>query len=219
LAYNSKHYYLLGAVTGKGAYTLDRPLTIIEAVGRAGGLETGMYERNTVELADLSHSFLVRNNERVPVDFEKLFQNGDLSQNIALEPDDYLYFASANANQIYLLGELASPGPQIYSPHTTIIAAITGHGGFLPKAYKSRVLVVRGSLNKPDKVIVNVADILAGRSKDFLLEPGDIVYVSPRPWAKAEDLLDNATMAFIQAALVTYTGSRVGPFITHPVLP
>lgn len=218
-SFNSKRYYLLGAVSSKGAYTMDRPLTLIEAVGRAGGLETGMYQRNTVELADLSHSFLVRNNQRVPVDFEKLFDNGDLSQNITLEPEDYVYFASGSANEVYLLGGIGSPGAQPYSPSTTIIGAITAHGGFQAKAYKSRVLVVRGSLNHPEKIIVNVAAILAGREKDFKLEPRDIIYVARRPWATAEDILDNATMSFIQAALVTYTGRTVGPFITHPVLP
>jgi len=219
IAFESKRYYLLGSVNGRGAYAMDRPVSLIEAVGRAGGLETGMYERNTVELADLSHSFLVRNNERVPVDFEKLFNNGDLSQNIALEPNDYVYFASGSANEVYLFGEVGSPGPQAYSPSTTIISVLTGHGGFQSKSWKSHVLVVRGSLNNPEKIIVDVAAILAGREKDFKLEPRDIVYVSRRPWSRAEDILDNATMSFIQAALVTYTGRSVGPFITHPVLP
>jgi len=219
VAFYSKHYFLLGAVAQKGAFTMDRPLTLIEAVGRAGGLETGMYERNTVEIADLSHSFLVRNNERVPLDFEKLFDEGDLSQNVTLEPNDYVYFASGSANEVYLLGEVASPGPQAYSPTTTIIGVLTGHGGFQSKSWKSHVLVVRGSLNKPEKIIVDVAAILEGRQKDFKLQPRDIIYVARRPWARAEDILDNATMSFIQAALVTYTGRSIGPFITHPVLP
>ena len=63
-----------------------------------------------MELADLSHSFLMRQGKQVPVDFEKLFQYGDLSQNIALEPNDYLYFALSSANEIYVVGEVQSPG-------------------------------------------------------------------------------------------------------------
>src|SRR5712671_980879 len=38
----SKKYYVLGAVANKGVYTFDRPLTVIEAIARAGGLETGL---------------------------------------------------------------------------------------------------------------------------------------------------------------------------------
>jgi protein involved in polysaccharide export with SLBB domain len=95
----SKKIFVLGKVVKKGAYTLDRPLTVLEAVAEAGGLETGIYQLNTVELADLPRSFLIRNRQRVAVDFDKLFQNGDLSQNILLEPDDYLYFPAAGANE------------------------------------------------------------------------------------------------------------------------
>src|SRR4051812_2268920 len=52
VAYHSKKYFVLGAVTGKGVFNLDRPLTVIEAIARAGGLETGLYDQRTVELAD-----------------------------------------------------------------------------------------------------------------------------------------------------------------------
>src|SRR5262249_44142004 len=45
----SKRYFVLGAVTQKGVFVLDRPTSVIEAVAKAGGLETGMYERQTVE--------------------------------------------------------------------------------------------------------------------------------------------------------------------------
>src|SRR5439155_15754307 len=91
VAYNSKKYFLLGGVVQKGVFSLDRPTTIIEAVARARGLETGLQERSLVEIADLQRTFLVRHGQRMSVDFEKLFLRGDLSQNVALEPEDYLY--------------------------------------------------------------------------------------------------------------------------------
>ena len=130
VAFRSKKYYVLGAVMAGGVYTLERPLTVVEALARAGGLETGLYERNTVELADLSRSFLVRNGKRLSIDFERLFQRGDLSQNIPLEPDDYLYFALANSNEIYVFGEVGMPGVAAFLPRTTVVGAITARGGF-----------------------------------------------------------------------------------------
>ena len=39
--FRSKKFFVLGKVVNKGAFTLDRPLTILEAVAQAGGLETG----------------------------------------------------------------------------------------------------------------------------------------------------------------------------------
>ena len=217
-AYRSKKYYVLGAVVNKGVFPLDRPTTIIEAIARAGGLETGLFERNTVELADLQRSFLVRNGQRMSVDFERLFQRGDLSQNVRLEPDDYLHFASANANEIYVAGEVISPGVLSFAPKATVISAIASRGGFSDKAFKSRVLVVRGSLNHPETFVVDTAAILSAKTPDFKLQPKDIVYVSSNPWATAADILDSAARAFMQAFLVQATTTQVGPLITHPLI-
>jgi len=215
--YQSKKYFMLGAVTRKGVFQLSRPTTMIEAIAQAGGLETGLFEQNTIELADLGHSFMIRNGQRLTVDFERLFQRGDLSQNIPLEPDDYIFFASAAANQIFVVGAVGGTGVVPFTPNATVISAITARGGFADKAYQSRVLVVRGSLNNPECIIVDAKSILAGEKPDFRLQPKDIVYVSRRPWARAEEILDTATTAFIQSAVVTYTGIHIRPLITQPI--
>ena len=210
----SKKYLVLGAVVNKGVFTLNRPLTLIEAIAQAGGLETGVFEHNTVELTDLSHSFLVRHGHRLPIDFEKLFQNGDLSQNVPLEPDDYLYFASSGANEIYVLGAVQSPGIVPFTPSSSIIGALTTRGSFTERAYRAKVLVVRGSLSHPETFVVNASDILKGKTGNFRLMPRDVIYVSEKPWQFAEDLLDQATQAFITSFVVTYTGDKVGPFFS-----
>ena len=211
----SKKYILMGAVANKGGvFTLDRPLTIMEAAARAGGLEIGVFERNTVELADPSHSFLVRDGKRLDIDFEQLFWRGDLTQNVPIEPDDYIYFASSGANELYVLGEVLSPGSVPYSPSSTVIGAVTTRGGYTARAFRARVLVVRGSLTKPETFVVNTSDILKGKAANFRLKPRDIVYVSEKPWQIAEDLLNEATRAFIESMTVTYTGAKLGVGVT-----
>ncbi len=211
----SKKYFVLGSVADKGGvYTLDRPLTIMEAAARAGGLEIGVFERNTVELADPSHSFMVRNGKRLDIDFEQLFWHGDLAQNIPLEPDDYIYFASSGANEIYVLGQVQVPGSVPYAPSMTILGAITTRGSFTPQAYQQRVLVVRGSLNHPTTFVINTSDILKGKAGNFRLQPRDIVYVSEKPWQFAEDLLNEATRSFVESMTVTYTGAKLGVGVT-----
>ncbi len=217
-AFRSKKYFVLGAVVNKGVFNFDRPLTVIEALARAGGTETGVYERNTVELADLQHSFLVRNRQRVPLDFERLFQRGDLSQNIPLEPGDYLYLALASANEVYVLGEVAVPGIAAFLPRTTVVSAISARGGFTARAFKSRVLIVRGSLNKPERIVVDVSEILSGKRPDFRLQSKDIVYVSLSPWVKGEEILQLAVSAFLQAFVVEATTANIGPWITEPLI-
>ncbi len=221
-AYRSKKYYILGNVTQKGVFPLDRPITIVEAIANAHGFATTTQQRNTMLMADLSHSFLIRKGrdgrfDRVPVNFEGLFLEGDLSQNIAVAPDDYLYFPPLDLKEVYIFGDVVSPGVSVYTPQTTVLRAIIGRGGFADTAWKSKVLVVRGSLNHPETFVVNTGDVLAARQSDFRLQPGDIVYVNRKPWSKAEELLGAAILDFTRAAIITWTGQNVGPIITEPI--
>lgn len=219
VAFNSKKYFVLGKVNSKGAFPLDRPLTLLEAVARAKGLETGLYQRTTVEMADLGRSFIVRGNEKLAVDFERLFLEGDLTQNIPIEPNDYIFFASTGANDIYVLGEVMNPGPLGFVSDATVMTAIADRGGYSEKAFKKRVLVIRGSLTEPETFVVDSGGTLDARLRDFRLQPRDIVYVSRRPWIKAEELLDEAASSFIQGAVTTWAGVNVGPIITKRLLP
>jgi protein involved in polysaccharide export with SLBB domain len=208
-AFRSKKYFVLGKVVQRGVYTLDRPTTVIEAIAKAKGIESGLLDNNTVDLADFSRSFLMRGGKKMSLDFEKLFQQGDLSQNIQIEPGDYLYFPSADVKQVYVLGEVNVPGIVSYRPDSTVLTAISSRGGFNEKAYKSKVLVLRGSLNHPETFTVDTLQTMNGRATDFKLQPKDIVYVSHRPFYKAEDLLDLATVAFIQSLVTSWVGAEI----------
>jgi protein involved in polysaccharide export with SLBB domain/capsular polysaccharide biosynthesis protein len=219
IVYASKRVFVLGKVVNKGAIMLDRPLTVLEAVAEAGGLETGLFQLNTVELADLPRSLLVRKGRRVNCDFEKLFNEGDMSFNHLLEPDDYLFFPSSNSNEFHLFGSVQNPGTQALTPNASVVSSLATGGSFTRKAWRKRVLVVRGSLSKPQAFAVNVDEVLSGNEKDFRLEPHDIVYVADRPWAKVEELVENALTAFTQAAVASWTGANVGPFIKDAILP
>jgi protein involved in polysaccharide export with SLBB domain len=220
ITYRSKKYYVLGKVVNRGAYALDRPVTILEAVARAHGLETGLLENNTsFELADLQRSFVMRGNKRLDVNLERLFYQGDLTQNVPLEPDDYLYFAGANLKEVYVLGHVNSPGPAIWTPGLTVVGAIAARNGYTDKAFKSRVLVIRGSLNRPQTFVVDTWAALDARGLDFELKPKDIIYIHTRPFIRVEELLDLAATAFVQSATASWANEFVVPVITSPVLP
>ena len=219
MTFQSRKVYVLGKVVKKGAINLDRPMSVLEIVAEAGGLETGLFQQNTVELADLGRSFLVRGPNRMPIDMEALFLRGDMTQNVRVQAGDYLYFPSANSNEIYVIGEVKMQGTQGLLSHTSVHSSIAQAGGFSPKAYTRRVLVVRGSFDKPQTFVVDMEQLLAGRAKGFRLEPKDIVYVSPRPWARAEELLGFALNAFTQGAVSAWAGANVGPIIKQPWLP
>ncbi len=218
VTFNSKKYFMLGKVMTKGVFTLDRPITLVEALGRARGFETAMLDRNSIELADLQRSFLIRNGQRVPIDFERLFLQGDLSQNTPVEPNDYFYFPPADLKEVYVLGQVNAPGVVPYTRDMSVLAAITQRGGFAQASFKSRVAVIRGSLSKPQTFVVDLLAVTDGRQVDFKLEPKDIVYVHKRPFIKVEELLDIAATAFIQSATTAWAGQFVGPFIEKPFI-
>jgi protein involved in polysaccharide export with SLBB domain len=209
VAFRSKKYYMLGKIMTKGVYTLDRPITVLEAIARAHGFENGLVDRNVIDLADFQRSFLMRGNKRIPLNFDKLFQDGDLTQNIAIEPGDYLYFASAEVKEVYVVGEIRLPGPVTHTPELNIIGAIASRGGFTDRAFKSRVLVIRGSLNRPEPIVVDTAAIVDARGLNFKLQPNDIIYVNSRPFIRVEELADLAATAFIQSVITSWVGVDV----------
>jgi polysaccharide biosynthesis/export protein len=216
--YNSKKFFMLGNVAKQGPVSLDRPLTLVEAVARAGGFVS----KEGLILADFSRSFVVRKSPDgafapATVDFEGLFLRGDLTQNLAMAPEDYVYFLPVDVPEIYVLGDgMASAGPLQYSQNMTVLKAIASRGGYADKAWKARVLVVRGSLTHPQTFVINTRDIEKAKAVDFKLQPRDIVYVSRRPWAFAEELLELAVRDFVRAMAVSWAGAHIGPFIDEP---
>ena len=217
-AFHSKKYFMLGNVAQRGVFTLDRPTTIVEAVAKARGFISGNQHRSSFNLADLSHAFLVRrqaNGEfaREPIDFEGLFQRGELQHNRLLAPDDYLYFPPLGLEEVYVLGEVRTTGVTPYVKNLSALGAIASRGGFTEGAFRQRILVVRGSLQKPETFVVDLQSTLRAQSPDFELQPRDIVYVSRKPWAKAQELLEAASSDFVRAIAVTWTGREIGPII------
>lgn len=215
----SKNYTIMGMVKLSGVFPLEQPITLIEALARSGGTVSGLFDRRYVDLADLERSFILRDGKHLPVNFKKLMLQGDMSQNVALVPGDYIQVASALSNDYYVLGSVRKPGREGFTEGASVIAAISKRLGFRDESYRERVLVVRGSMTKPEVIVVNADAILKGAQKDFPLQPKDIVYVSNRPWRKAEEIMDSAVTVFLQSAVATWTGGNAPVFFRNAFLP
>lgn len=220
-AFRSKKYFILGTVTDRGAYTLDRPMSLLEATARARGIATGLVEQNTVEIADLRRAFIVRDGKKLPVDFSKLFFEGDLSQNIQLQPGDYIYFPGSSSNEACIVGAVSSQGHVGVTEGLSALGAITIRGGFSPSAWKKKILIVRSQPDskQPEIITIDAAAILAGKQKDVLLKPRDIIYVHEKPWQRATEVLALAMRAFVQTGAATWTGNNIGPILPDPSQP
>jgi len=182
---HSKCVWVMGRVTVPGLYPLTTPLTVIDILAEAKGLTASQATHTSQELADLSHSFVIRNGHALPVDFKKLLQ-GDMSQNIYLKPDDLVFIPSALSQSVYVLGSVLRGTLLPYSGNMTILNVIARVGGPTQFADIQHVAIVRGSLASPEIAIVNVKDIIMGKTPDVQVSPHDIIYVPDSPYRTIE---------------------------------
>ena len=209
-------YYLLGKVVDKGGYPLDQPLRILDAIARARGIETGLQNGSTVEIADFDHSFLVRGGQHLPVDFKALIQDGDLRWNIHVCPGDVFYFPSTVSSEVYVYGAVVDQGSQAYSTGLTLVALLTGRQGLLERAYRHKIAVLRGNVNQPQVVTVDIDEVLTGKVRDLPLRPGDVIYVPDRPSETARELALLAARAFVTGIAGAAAGNYGAPWNVVP---
>lgn len=213
---DSQKVWVLGSVQQPGLYSLATPMTILETLARAGGALA--QPASSEEIVDLDKSFLIRRGRFLPVNFFALLRQGDLSQNIYVEPDDFIYLRPGKARNIYVLGAVAAPNVFGYERDFSLLGAITKAGGPLPYAYIYHVAIIRGSLTSPKIAIVDYTDIRSGKVADILLEPGDIVYMPWAPYRKLFQFAEQVINQFVRTVALN-EGQRAVDSGTEPVRP
>ncbi len=170
--FRSKRVYVVGEVTKPGTQEItDIPMTILEAVNRAGGFTTE---------ADYSRVLLTRRGTTHRVDIQSMYEQGDTEQNALLEPGDIVNVSDRSYNKIFVLGEVNKPGSLIMNKKRSTLAEALSDAGYInqDKANPRWIYVMRGDSKTPELFHLN------GRSPDamlladrFPLHPRDIVYV------------------------------------------
>lgn len=101
--------------------------------------------------------------------------------------------------QIFVTGEVHSLGTFDYKENMRLMEFISSLGGFNTDANRSEIKVYRGPSNKKQTFVVNIEEVLKSGdfSKDFLLEPGDIIEV-PRGSEKVSLLGDVSSPGYYE---------------------
>ncbi len=169
---NSYRIYMLGNVGKQGVVTSSSEISLLQALSLAGGVVPG---------TDLTLPYVARGNERLDVDFRKLLMEGDLSQNILLKPEDVVVFPDNPRNEVFIMGEVNSPGIFPLDPENqlTILKAMVQAGGFGQFAKPSNTIIIRGDGTGKRIIPVDVEEIMENpqETEDVLLQPGDVVIV------------------------------------------
>jgi polysaccharide export outer membrane protein len=168
----SRPVYFVGGFGRPGPLQLTREMTLMQAISVVGGIVPG---------GDAENGYLLRGDKRIALDFYKLLQKGDLSQNPRLEPGDTVVVPIADL--VYVQGEVRAPSPLKYTTDLTLLKAITQAGGFTPLAASGRVDLLRGRTGeKKERIRVDVDKIMRApdENPDVSLKPDDIIYVPQR---------------------------------------
>ena len=198
---DSQRFWLLGQIKSPGAYPIQKPTTVIDAISQGGGLPSFDENNETgkSEAADLKRSILIRNSHLIPVNFDALIREGDMSQNVYIQPGDYLFIPSLAARSIYVLGE-----------GVTLRTAVATAGGFDSNAVKSKALILRGGIRDPKVAVVNIDAVMQGNEPDLLLEGGDLVWVPRTVWTKLREYTEAVLITAGQAVAIQESITFIG---------
>lgn len=216
LEVRSKRIWVLGRLNKPGIYPLSHPTTVVDAISQAGGLFASRFSGTTEELADLDHSFIIRGNKMIPVNFASLLRNGDMKQNIYLEANDLIYLPSTLTKEINILGAVRQPRSVGYNQEMGLASAIGSALGIAPGADLRHVTIIRGSLATPQIAVVDFLEIQKGKVPDVRLQPRDIVYVPTGRWRSIAQIAELVTNTFVRS-IAANEGSRAGSRNTETV--
>lgn len=169
---NSYRFYFVGKVAKPGMYTSRSEVTLLQAISIAGGILEGV---------DLAQAYVARGTERVPVDFVRLMRQGDLTQNITLNPDDTIVLPDNPQHVIYVMGEVKLPGmlPFVKERNWTATKAVAAVGGFSQYAARGRSYIIREEGGRKITIPIDFNDLMKNpeAGKDVPLSAGDILVV------------------------------------------
>jgi polysaccharide biosynthesis/export protein len=202
-SFRAKQVYVDGEVHTPGSVPInDVPMTLYEAINRAGGFNP---------TADQSRLVLVRDGVSYKLDLPSMLARNQSPSSILLRNGDLLRVVSRDDSGVYVMGEVNKPVTAIpmKDGRLSLSQAISQAGSLnTSTADAAQLYVIRGSLGTAPQVFhLNahspVSMVLANQ---FELQPNDVVYVDGNGLVRVSrvlSLLLPAINAGLAAAVVT----------------
>jgi len=164
-----------GAVQSPGSYDLLGSSSLLEIIGQAGGVTLNRGAKILVVRGSDTPE-----QETIEINASRLIDEGDVTQNIGLQPGDIVVVPVARQLRVYVTGAVRSPGVVDYSSSEgiTVLQAITAAGGPTERANLKKVTIRRRDADGLEESLkVNVKAIQKGTIEDVALERNDTVVV------------------------------------------
>jgi len=185
--YNNNKAFVLGRVVKPGVVRFPGNGTLLEALALAGGLP---YQGKETFLTKCA---IIRGNDLVIwIDLRDLLQNGNMALNCAIQNNDVIFIPAAEEAMVYLMGEVAKPGPIQIRPGINLVDAIMRAGGFTVHANLEQVYLIRRGPDQGTVRQINLGRMLenAQFAENFSLQDEDIIYLSPKGLHKFRYLME-----------------------------
>ncbi|WP_082926474.1 polysaccharide biosynthesis/export family protein [Cupriavidus sp. D384] len=191
LGFRSQRVYVDGEVKTPGMLAIDdAPMTLVEALNRAGGV---------VNLTgDNSRIRVVRGEQSWYVNIPALLQKGVDPARIMLRSGDIVRVEQREDSKIFVTGEVVKPTSLLMrNGKMTLNEALGDAGGVNPgTANAEQIFVIRRTANDQPKVyhLDGTSPAALAVAESFELEPKDVVYVDARNlvrWNRVMSLLVN----------------------------
>jgi polysaccharide export outer membrane protein len=184
--YRSARIYVDGEVNKPGQLSIDDvPMTLPEALDRAGGL---------TKSADRSAIAIVRGTTSVRVNLDTLVGMGIDPNRIVLAKGDTLRVPGLEESRLYVLGEVATPGPKTMRRGKLSLSEALGDSGGVSvlTGNPKQVYVVRATdPTRPTIYHIDVSSpLFLALADGFDLKPRDVVYVDAVPLVRWNRVLN-----------------------------
>jgi polysaccharide export outer membrane protein len=156
-----------GAVRNPVTFQAAGPITLLQAISRAGGLE------RTAGLEIL----VTRGEETLHVPVKGLVETADPRWNLALRGGEDIRVPEAG--RIFVVGNVKKPGtfPPSDVAGATVLKAVAIAEGLLQFTAKTAYIYRPDGQGGKQEIAVNLSKILDRKSPDVVLAPEDILYI------------------------------------------
>lgn len=180
--HRSRPLYLFGSFKKPGIIYMDRPLTLLQGIAQADGIDIG---------AAMRSARLSRDGKVQPVDIYELLANGDQRQNVWLHPGDAIYLPDKTVEQVFIFGAVNKAGQvSMINGQLSLAQAIAASTPLSTGYDFTRVRIIRSiSPTRGELLVVDFDRIMRGQAPTFMLTNGDIIYLPRTPLGSWNDAI------------------------------